>query len=56
MKLKKHPVNKVAFQLQNNLIFKMLHCAYPHSITPIVGMSTKAPKMFKFGTHYNIID
>ena len=56
MKFKKLPVNKVAFQLQNNLIFKKLHCAFLHSITSIVGMSTRAPKMFTFGTYYNITD
>ena len=42
----KHPVNKVAFQLQNNLIFKKFYCAFLHSITTIVGMSTRAPLMF----------
>ena len=56
MKFKKHPVNKAAFQLQNNVIFEMLHCAFLHSITSIVGMSIRAPKLFTFGTYYNIID
>ena len=56
MNFKKNTVDKVAFQLQNNLTFKRLHCAFLHLITSIVGMSTRAPKMFAFGTYYNIID
>ena len=39
-------------ELQNNLIFKKLHCAFLHSITAIVGMSTRTPKMFGFVVHY----
>ena len=36
--------------------FQNTHCAFLQLITPIVGMSTRAPKMYTLGTYYNIID
>ena len=54
-KLKK-TVYKVAFQFQNHLILKKIHCAFLQLITLIVGMRARAPKMYTLGTYYNIID
>ena len=56
MKFNKHPVHKVAFQFQNHLIFKKIHCAFLQLITSIVGMSARAPKSETLGTYNNIID